>query len=134
MQKLESNMYFVFTAWKTAKCSGPLDNYSNVYWSTGPIKQCVLFHWTTTAMCSGPLVHHTNYHIKGQICEGVIKIRQSDNTDFSVCRSALFILWTQLAAAILISLCNTVLPQVLSFHLNGTCSILNHSYGTAYGS
>jgi hypothetical protein len=55
-------MYFVFTAWKTA-------------------------------MCTGPLVHYTNYHIKGQICEGLTKIRQSDTTDFTVCRSALFIRW-----------------------------------------
>jgi hypothetical protein len=88
MQKLERNMYFVFTVWKTG-------------------------------MCTLSLVHYTNYHIKGQILEGVTKIRQSDTTDFTVRRSALFIRWAQ-PAAILISLCNIVLPQVFAIHLNGT--------------
>ena len=44
---------------------------------------------STVYWYTGPLVHYTNYHIKGQICEGVTKIRQSDTTDFTVCPSAL---------------------------------------------
>ena len=83
--------------------------------------------------CMQKLVHYMNYHIKGQICEGVTQIRQSDTTDFTVCHSALFIRWAQLVAE-LISLCNTVLPQVFPFHLNGTYSNLYYSYGRVYGS